>query len=101
MHLASLAIAAIIALGALTALPVEASAAPPPRVPGLACNALAGHSNVWRTDYWMRFVNENGHTESQMFSPCFTSQASCEAWFYWAQTDWPDQIAVKRCYRTG
>ena len=92
--------AGLTTLAAITALPNAPAAAPPPRVLGSECTSLAatvGPGNLWRATYWARAEDSFGHMNTFMLAPCFTSKQACEAWFYWAQTDWPDQIAIERC----
>lgn len=91
-----LGLAALLMLGA----PHPASAAQPPRVAAESCNSLAatiGPHNVWRT--WFTGSRERlfGEPEWYTASPCFRTQATCKAWLYWAQTDWPRQNTFRPC----
>ena len=88
-------------LASLTATPASAFDGQPPRVQGQTCEALAGHHPLWRASYWARVKGDFDEWQTFLVSPCFTSKADCEAWFYWAQSDWTNQIASRRCYPVG
>ena len=93
-------VVALAALSAVTATPNLAIAKTPPRVQGQDCSALAasiGPGKMWQASYWARTTDLFGHVREFMLAPCFASKAKCEAWFYWAQSDWPDAIATQRC----
>ena len=96
-----------VVLVAATAM-IAASAAHPaaakvhPRVTGLDCGALArsvGPRNVWRAYFYGEKIT--GINNRFVFSdaPCFRSQADCQNWLYWAQTDWPLEQDVRWCHR--
>ena len=83
------------------AFSLPASAAQPPRVPGYDCRALGaqvGPGNVWQTVFTGWREDIFGRREDLRVAPCFASQADCNAWLYWAQTDWPHNfIQHPRC----
>jgi hypothetical protein len=93
-------LAAVAAISGAFALIDTAEAASPPRVDAYDCRYVAatkGPANTWQT--WFRGSRENlfGPDDHYTATPCFTSQASCKAWLYWAQTDWPKQNNFKPC----
>jgi hypothetical protein len=87
----------------LSAPPV-AMAAQPPRVAAQSCGYLAGTigaRNVWHT--WFQGSRKPlfGPPEWYTASPCFKTQATCKAWLYWAQTDWPRVNTFRPCWKGG
>jgi len=93
-------LAAAAALFGIGAMIETAEAAPPPRVPAYNCGYLVqtqGPAKVWQT--WFRGYRETlfGPDNYYTATPCFTSQANCKAWLYWAQTDWPKRNNFKPC----
>ncbi|MEJ0012318.1 MAG: hypothetical protein WDM94_06730 [Bauldia sp.] len=104
----SFAAAATVVLG-VAAVPSFAQAAgpyppPPPRVQGMNCAAVAskvGRAKTWQALYWgWRRDIFDRHDEQFLQAPCFTTQASCKAWLYWAQIDFPKMTVMKFC-KTG
>ncbi len=91
--------AGITALASIAVSPLPAAAAQPPRVQGYECSLLGGTGGVWQATYWAHYENIFGQRDTLMLAPCFKTKGTCEAWFYWAQTDWPDQIAKERCHK--
>ena len=90
------ALMALFALGA----PGSARAAQPPRVQAYDCGYLAatkGPANVWRTTFRGQRDALFGPDQRYFASPCFTSKASCTAWLYWAQSDWPKLNSFTPC----
>ena len=87
----------------MSAFTLPASAAQPPRVPGAHCGALGaqlGGANIWQTTFTGWREDVFGQREDIFVSPCFTSEADCTAWLYWAQTDWPHNfISQPRCQK--
>lgn len=76
--------------------------AQPARVPGLDCRSVAGQSNVWQTTFWGWKVDDFGFRQEFMASPCFTSEANCKAWLYWARSDFdPNYVPPKLCHRVS
>jgi hypothetical protein len=97
----SLAAAATFALST-AAVPTFANAAnTPPRVLGQNCAVVAakvGKAKTWQAVYWgWRRDIFDRHNEQSLQAPCFTTQASCKAWLYWAQTDYPNEIVIHFC----
>jgi hypothetical protein len=92
-------LAALFVLSAMLggAAPAEAA---PPRVEALDCGALAaqkGPANLWQT--WFHGERETlfDRREFTTAAPCFTTQANCKAWLYWAQTDWQKYSTFRPC----
>jgi hypothetical protein len=86
---AALGAAVIAAPLALLSPPAEAQ--PPRPVAAYNCNALAaqvGLGNVWQTAFWGWRYDVFGDREDIDAVVCFTSEAECKAWLYWAQSDW-------------
>ena len=93
------ALAAALAAGSWSA-PVEA--AQPPRVKPMKCSSAAasvGAANVWRTFFRGEKEGLFDDVWHYQLAPCFTSQANCKAWLYWAMSDWPKRQWFKPCYR--
>jgi len=95
-------IAATVMFAAGSQAATTAPGAPYPRVAAGDCGALAaklGSSKVWRT--WFSGAQRDLFDQWTDYSaaPCFATLASCTAWLYWAQTDWPDNKNVVRCRR--
>ena len=85
-----------------SATAVPATAAPPPRVKATSCRSLEASrpaSQIW----WAAFYGERtgffDNKEIHHAVGCFTSQATCKAWLYWQQTDWPLMNSVTWCRR--
>jgi hypothetical protein len=100
MRLSMSLLAATVVFGGLAA-PQLAFAAPP-RVPPGECNAVTakvGQPKVWQAVFWAERQDDFGHVERTLSAPCFTTQATCKAWLYWQQTDWPEsgQLSVRYC----
>jgi hypothetical protein len=103
--LSSVVAAAVVAFGMTVVPPLALAAGPyrpaPPRVEGMSCPAAfakVGRAKTWQALYWgWRRDIFDRHDEQFMQAPCFTSQASCKAWLYWAQTDYPHQNVTKFC----
>jgi hypothetical protein len=97
----SLAAAATLAAGAAIAPQYASAANVPPRVQGQNCNAVAakvGQAKTWQAVYWgWRRDIFDRHNEQSLQAPCFTTQASCKAWLFWAQTDYPNEIVIHFC----
>lgn len=101
----SLATAALVAFGVTMTPPLAIAAGPyrppPPRVEGMSCAAAiakVGRAKTWQALYWgWRRDIFDRHDEEFMQAPCFTTQASCKAWLYWAQTDFPNETQMKFC----
>ncbi len=92
---------AIIVMTTATLAPLPSAAAQPPRVPALNCGALAAQSGkVWQTTFWGWRVDDFGFRQEFMASPCFTTEANCKAWLYWARSDFdPNYVPPKLCHR--
>ena len=87
------------AVAAALALPATAEASPP-RVQAYDCHALAaklGPAKVWQTSFWGYRKDLFGFKQQLLASPCFANETNCKAWLYWAQSDWPDHVAPRRC----
>lgn len=85
--------AALVAIATLASQAAghPAAAASPPRVQGQNCQVLAaqiGGANVWQTTFWAWRFDVFGDREDIFTAPCFSSEANCKAWLYWAQSDW-------------
>jgi hypothetical protein len=97
----SAAAAAALLLGTTMGGPAALAAKTPPRVHGMSCVAAAakvGPAKTWQATYWgWRRDIFDRHNEQFLQSPCFTTQATCKAWLYWAQTDFPNEIVIKFC----
>ena len=100
----SVAAAVTMAIGVTSAPPIALAAKTPPRVQGLNCAATAAkvdRAKTWQALYWgWRRDIFDRHNEEFMQAPCFTTQASCKAWLWWAQTDYPNEIVIHFC-KTG
>jgi hypothetical protein len=98
--LSSLLAAAGLVVG-MASVPPALAANTPPRVQGQNCDAVAarvGKAKTWQATYWgWRMDIFDRHTEQFLQSPCFTTQATCKAWLYWAQIDYPNEIVMKFC----
>ena len=78
----------------------RAEAAQPPRVPAYDCGYLAnskGAANVWQVWFRGQRPVPLGPDEHYTAAPCFTSEATCKAWLYWAQSDWPNVSTFQPC----
>jgi hypothetical protein len=87
------------AIAAAFSLPLPASASPP-RVQPIACPAAVakvGRAHVWQAVFWAQRKDDFGNPEEILAAPCFTTAASCNAWLYWAQSDWTDRLSVRYC----
>ena len=92
-------LAALFAVAAVVAGAVPAEAAPP-RVEAYDCGTLAaqkGAANVWQTYFYGQRETLFDKKESTTASPCFTTEANCKAWLYWAQTDWQKYSTFRPC----
>jgi hypothetical protein len=104
MRLSAILIAAAAMVAAIVPPTVPARAAPPPRVQGYNCSALApsvGPSKVWRTSFRGEKRDIWDHYWPYSASPCFPSLSACKAWLYWAQSDYPDRNTFTPCKRLG
>jgi len=73
---------------AMTPATVTPVAAQPARVQGLDCGVLAAQGKkIWQTSFWGWKIDEFGFRQELNASPCFTSEANCKAWLYWARAD--------------
>lgn len=93
-------LAALFALSTVLAGAATPAAAAPPRVPAYDCGSLAaqvGRGNVWQT--WFTGQREDlfDRIDTYTAAPCFTTQANCKAWLYWAQTDFPSVNSTRPC----
>jgi hypothetical protein len=99
--LSSIVAASALLTGLASASPIALAANVPPHVQGQNCAVVAakiGKAKTWQASYWgWRVDIFERHTEQFLQSPCFTTQASCKAWLYWAQTDYPNEIVMKFC----
>jgi hypothetical protein len=78
----------------------RAEAAQPPRVPAYDCGYLAntrGPANVWQTLFRGQRETLFGPDNHYWAAPCFKTQATCKAWLYWAQSDWPKLNSFQPC----
>ncbi len=90
------------AVAACIAMPQSASAAAHPRVQPLDCTRLVGKASpnrIWQAEF---YGSRGGYGTWDMYqqfylAPCFSSQATCVDWLYWAQSDWPNENRVGRC----
>jgi hypothetical protein len=101
MRALSSIVAAAGVVAGLVSVPPVALAKVPPRVVGQNCavvSAKVGRAKTWQATYWGWRVDVfERHTEQFLQSPCFTTQATCKAWLYWAQIDYPNEIVMKFC----
>ena len=91
------------AMAAVT-MPVVPAQAAPPRVEGYSCSALTasvGPGKVWRTSFRGEKRDMFDFYLPYSASPCFTSQQTCKAWLYWAQSDYPHRNTFTPCKRLG
>ena len=92
-----------VALGVLFAsslVQTGANAAQPPRVAAESCGALAatiGPANVVQAVFWGQRPDPFERIEETYVSVCFRSKSQCNAWLYWAQTDWQQSHVLTRC----
>jgi hypothetical protein len=98
MRVVVIAIAAVMAATAAQ----QASAKAHPRVAAVGCSTLAesvGSGSVWHAYFYGE--QKVGINRRIVFSdaPCFRTQADCQNWLYWAQTDWPYEQNVRWCRR--
>jgi hypothetical protein len=95
-------VAAVLAIGIIfSGLAPGAEAAQPPRVQAYSCSYLVATraSHIWQT--WFTGARRDlwDHYDTYTAAPCFTGEASCKAWLYWAQSDWPDRNTFRPCRR--
>jgi hypothetical protein len=89
-------------LAALVASAGPADAAQPPRVEAYQCGPLVtevGADNVWQTWFRGQKTGVFDWVDRVVAAPCFTSEANCKAWLYWAQSDYPEFNAFRACHR--
>ncbi len=87
---------------ALAVLSPPARAAPPLRVTGYECRALAAStpkSGIWWAAFYGERVGAFDMREWTHQVRCFKNEAACKAWLYWEQSDWPNLNQVNRCRR--
>jgi hypothetical protein len=99
---AAVGAALTICLGVASSATPSLAANPPPRVQGMNCvdaAAKVGHAKTWQALYWGWSENELDSRLNDQFlqAPCFTTLASCKAWLYWAQVDYPNAIQMQFC----
>jgi hypothetical protein len=93
-------LAALLALSTVLAGAIAPAEAAPPRVAAYDCGALAaqkGPGNVWQTWFSGRRDELFGPDSFYTAAPCFTTQANCKAWLYWAQSDWQKYSTFRPC----
>lgn len=77
-----------------------AFAAQPPRVEAESCGALAaaiGPAKVIEAVFWGQRPDTFDRIEETQVSVCFRTKAACNAWLYWAQSDWQQSHVLTRC----
>ena len=77
-----------------------ANAAQPPRVSAESCGALAatlGPANVVQAVFWGQRPDPFDRIEETYVSVCFRTKSQCNAWLYWAQSDWQQSHVLTRC----
>ena len=77
-----------------------AYAAQPPRVEAESCGAVAaavGPGKAVHAVFWGQRPDIFDRIEETQVSVCFRTKAACNAWLYWAQSDWQQSHVLTRC----
>ncbi len=100
MRVLSSSLVAVAGALGVSVAPEVVSAKTPPRVAPGNCGAVAarvGPAKTWQAVFWGRRHDLFDHSQQTFVTACFTTQASCKAWLYWEQTDWPTPVVVRYC----